>query len=671
MKRIGIALLSALCISIFPAISAIAPKAGASCAKSGITSTYQGKKYTCIKKGKTLVWDGGVTIKQVTPAKIPITSISPTPSITPTSTASLSPTPSPTPVVNPDDINFKVCTKVNEIVRNTVGEFWCLEQNGELRWSKNNVDNNPKANTPSPSPTSTRVRSTKVLTGESCSFRYQIVRNASGAFICTLLGNSLSWKIWIDATPASGPTSPTSSVVDPYENKPCQTENEELRLGISTAPDYKCIKTANGTLLWAKNNAVILVRPTPASTVKPDTYIRTFDDAYTPPSISGESIDTCKLIEKTTPVFTNVKMGFPLLQPYMKNIGTVKMLLVPIDFADYPGDEAKLTKFNEQVKTMADWYSMVSEGKLNLEWSVAKSWTRLSGSISDYAVPRSGAYPATANFWKKVLSEIDPKFNFSGIQVVNFVMPSGQKVVPEGVQSFPWESEMTQYVSQEGPLISFALPGTFFEDYRRFMWVYYAHEFGHVLGFAHPGAQGTYDNPETSYWDDILMYDMMGNQDGFSKGLYGWFRFLTAWLSDNQVLCTNLSDKMNFEMTLVPSYSNLEGYKLALIKVSPTKIVAIESRRYNSFDCSAEEIGDGVIAYSYDSTKGHDQASMHGAIPIGRELISYDSDCGPVTGKEGKVHNLSMYPGDEAIIEGVKIRVIRSGRYDLIQVLKN
>ena len=64
MKRIAVALLSTLCISIFPALSAIAPKAGASCTKSGITSSYQGKKFTCIKKSGKLVWSKGVAIKK-------------------------------------------------------------------------------------------------------------------------------------------------------------------------------------------------------------------------------------------------------------------------------------------------------------------------------------------------------------------------------------------------------------------------------------------------------------------------------------------------------------------------------------------------------------------------------------------------------------------------------
>ena len=37
-----------------------------------------------------------------------------------------------------DDLGGQVCSKENEIVRNSEGEFWCLKWNDGLRWSKNN-----------------------------------------------------------------------------------------------------------------------------------------------------------------------------------------------------------------------------------------------------------------------------------------------------------------------------------------------------------------------------------------------------------------------------------------------------------------------------------------------------------------------------------------------------
>lgn len=61
LKRVFIALLItivALSASLNPASAATKP--GSTCKKVGQIVTESGKKYTCIKKGKNLVWDNGV-----------------------------------------------------------------------------------------------------------------------------------------------------------------------------------------------------------------------------------------------------------------------------------------------------------------------------------------------------------------------------------------------------------------------------------------------------------------------------------------------------------------------------------------------------------------------------------------------------------------------------------
>ena len=88
----------ALGLSLFvvPISHAKAPVAGATCSKVKATQIFQGKRFTCIKSGKKLVWNKGVTIR-VTPTPTPVASSSPTP--TPTVTESMSPSPTPTPSV--------------------------------------------------------------------------------------------------------------------------------------------------------------------------------------------------------------------------------------------------------------------------------------------------------------------------------------------------------------------------------------------------------------------------------------------------------------------------------------------------------------------------------------------------------------------------------------------
>jgi hypothetical protein len=65
-KRLLSTLLVAfLCLSQVSVAEAATAKAGASCSKLKATSVVKGKKFTCIKSGKKLVWDKGILIKPV------------------------------------------------------------------------------------------------------------------------------------------------------------------------------------------------------------------------------------------------------------------------------------------------------------------------------------------------------------------------------------------------------------------------------------------------------------------------------------------------------------------------------------------------------------------------------------------------------------------------------
>ena len=85
MKK-PLALLIALTfvISSFSIPAYAAVKAGAKCSTKGETKTFQGKKFTCVKSGKTLVWNKGVVVKT---AGGVVTPPSPTPTPTQESAA--------------------------------------------------------------------------------------------------------------------------------------------------------------------------------------------------------------------------------------------------------------------------------------------------------------------------------------------------------------------------------------------------------------------------------------------------------------------------------------------------------------------------------------------------------------------------------------------------------
>ena len=65
-RSLSVMMVFAVCIAPISHASAATAKAGGTCTKLKATSIVNGKKFTCIKSGKKLVWDKGVTVK--TPA---------------------------------------------------------------------------------------------------------------------------------------------------------------------------------------------------------------------------------------------------------------------------------------------------------------------------------------------------------------------------------------------------------------------------------------------------------------------------------------------------------------------------------------------------------------------------------------------------------------------------
>jgi len=62
-RTLSVLVVVALSVAPITQASAATAKAGASCPKLKATSIVKGKKFTCIKSGKKLVWDKGVIVK--------------------------------------------------------------------------------------------------------------------------------------------------------------------------------------------------------------------------------------------------------------------------------------------------------------------------------------------------------------------------------------------------------------------------------------------------------------------------------------------------------------------------------------------------------------------------------------------------------------------------------
>jgi M6 family metalloprotease-like protein len=400
--------------------------------------------------------------------------------------------------------------------------------------------------------------------------------------------------------------------------------------------------------------------PTPSPAVADPTPqpVQTF--VYSPPTQPGSAIEQCKIKENNSNRIrwadSQLPTGFPSFTHAIKT-GTVKWALIPIDFSDLPGEAGFRSRVDDQMKMASDWFETVSEGKFKVEWVVADNWVRLPKPTSEYKIDRSDnleRVPNAVKLWNDAMGASDKVFDFSGIQTVNFILPKGQDFVQETLQGFPWQPEVKQVVTNEGGVSSFSIPGRYFDSANRQYWSYWVHEFGHSMALPHIGSSRE-ENP-------FMGLDIMSNQDGESKELSGWMRFVAGWLPDEKVYCAELSKLESTEIILAPLSEKLEGVKMVVVPISQTRAVIIESRRENKFTCTMPSKRNGVLVYTYDATLSHGENFLKPAVISGRSP-ERSSNCSVAA-----FPNPILYKDEEIVAEGVRIEVLASANYDKVRI---
>ena len=393
---------------------------------------------------------------------------------------------------------------------------------------------------------------------------------------------------------------PISNAATPVPGKSCSKLGQ---LQLHKSKNYTCIKSGK-KLVW--NKGVAIKRPTPAPTPKAAER----EDFPSKPTLD---LNNCRVTEvgKQRQFFSKNQLesisGFPMTQSRLPSRGTINFLAIPVDWADVPGDSKTLNESRNQLELHSEWWRTISEGELRINSILHEKWIRLPGASTSYAVPFSEAYPETGDFWSKVIKTIDPYIDFTEVQVITFIFPSGQRVIPASVQELFPIGALKDNPTQEGKPVAFIGPGYVFYQWNTTAWSYWAHEIAHLLDFAHGGnANG-----------NTLMsgYDMMFSQDGPLRTLSGWWRFLAGWFTKEQVYCADFRQSFEYKIPIIPIDLNLNGIKLIVVRISETKALLIESRSFSKFD-NANRTGryqqvkqasewSGVLAYIYDGTKGH------------------------------------------------------------------
>ena len=401
-------------------------------------------------------------------------------------------------------------------------------------------------------------------------------------------------------------------------------------------------------------------------------------DVYLDPTLAGVGVESCQLLDQAadTQRKYHLSTGFPVETANFESKGTFKIALIPIDFDDFEGNTADIDDAVHHSEMVSDWYAMVSDGRVTIDWEIHDSLIRVPYNLRDFALDRSRS--DDDRLARVAFEAADPFIDFTEVRAAIFLLPRVQESMAEGVQGFLHSSFGYEggFRSEEGPVYNYAIGGAYWERPSKEIWSYWAHEMGHMFPLP-----DLYD-VRGQWWNGVDLeipggpfstFDMMASQDGPSRTLSTWLRFMMGWLDETQVLCLDRDNSLNGEVTLVHTDADEPGIKSVMIPLDSKRVVVIESRRPNDkFDCPASlspwpgwRVMTGVLVFTADMTIGHGNAFQQLVVPEDRTLHSV-----PNCGVPPQLDAI-LTPGDTVTVDGITISVTESGNYDRITITEN
>lgn len=350
----------------------------------------------------------------------------------------------------------------------------------------------------------------------------------------------------------------------------------------------------------------------------------------------------------------------------LKLSGTLLVQVVFIEWDNLSGTQADYDYHIQQLRKFEDFYYMVSEGKLNIEFQYSSGWLNVGSDYVASSIPagKGGGDWRNREFLQGKLdvwvAATDSAIDYSDNKVAIFAVPRAKNVIDEGAHEFGHAPGA--YIKADGVNIYnwFAGGTRFMTPGQEPLWVFYAHEFGHSLGI--PDLRDMTDSYKTGSvirgekWLVNPMGDMdiMDNQGGPTRTINAWTRWVQGWVSNSQVTCVIGKDVGGAQYYKINQLNKVGAEtKSLVIKTSETTALIIESRRWDSrFDVPIQHSRNGIVVYRLDSTKGHEEGPLRLYSP--RDITKYKFET--TTWPDPRCLDVFLYEGQTLTAQGFTIK---------------
>lgn len=387
--------------------------------------------------------------------------------------------------------------------------------------------------------------------------------------------------------------------------------------------------------------------------------------SFVTPTFGSSAVENCRLQESSYPRRLNDHLftGFPALSKNFPSSGTFTLAIVPVHYRDLPAESEPLRRVRDDMATFVEYFDLQSEGRVKFQWKVMETSILLPGSQSELENMKGSA--DEAEFARRILATVDSAVDFTGVHSVVFVLPPGSKN-SGGIQLMYPMKISSLLETREGGLYNFVMAGTYFGNAIRPEWSYWAHELGHAFHlpdlYAQPWSPTAKNIRNFEAPGPFHGWDLMANQDGPSRSINMWLRWVRGWAADSQIVCKQTSDFGDYQIELVPLETSSPGTKAVIVRFSGTRALVIESRRETKFNLQNSFVDEGVLVYEVDTSLGHGEIPM---IPVKR---SRQLSVNPGGDRNPPYFDALLTEGQVLKYENLYVKVTASGKRDTVRI---
>jgi hypothetical protein len=311
------------------------------------------------------------------------------------------------------------------------------------------------------------------------------------------------------------------------------------------------------------------------------------------------------------------------------NRGTVNIAVILVDFADVVGDQSEIADHVAQVKKAAEWMTWYSQGNVKYSLQITERWIRAPQPSGDYFWLHPGKTGTQVQTDQEIASAYQgfarSVVDMSNTTVIWVVHPKKVTAIDEG---FAWRGSPSVF-SIGSDTYKGGWP----------IWQHFLHETLHSHG-----ALG--HSPKNSFFG---LFNFTGSP---GATLNSWDAITLDWMRPENLYCVSRDRLARVELNLVPLEREQAGLRAAVIKLSNSEALIIESHRRDKWS-------DRWPAGTYGVTVMRVDTRVDTVFDMGSSTGRYLMD---------DRRNSLMVEGESLDIDGVRISLVKSGNHDVVRL---